>query len=91
MRVYNMTSNNGNTVPNQFIIQRGKTSTFQSYNTKIAVCTPKYITLDSSALDYSRTTSIYLYKFLGFTREEIKQRIKDGSVKVRNLNKPSGV
>ena len=90
MRVQNMTSDKGNTIANQFLIHTGDNTTFQSYKTRIAVRTPKYITLDTHALNYSRTTSVYLYKFLGLDRKEILQRIKDKTIRVRNLNRPNG-
>ena len=82
-----MISDKGNTIANQFIIHRGNTEVFQSYRTRIALITPKYVTIDRNALNYSRTTSKYLYGFLGLDRKEILQRVKDKIIRVRNLNK----
>lgn len=84
MRVENMVSNRGNYVPNQFIItdDDGR-EIFQSYETIIAIKDNGKIILDNDALDYSRTTSKYLYLFLGMNRKEI---IKDKNITYKNLN-----
>ena len=84
MKVQNMTSHNGNYVPNQFIIEDDKgRETFQSYETTIAIFDHGKITLDDNALHYSTTTSKYLYMFLGMDRKEI---LADKSIKYENLN-----
>jgi hypothetical protein len=66
---------------------------FQSYETVIAFkptqswrgsCNTIY--LDSDAWDYSRTTSKYRNQFLGMTTAQVKAGIKDGSIKLVNLN-----
>jgi hypothetical protein len=44
-----------------------------------------FITLDSNALDHSRTTNRYLYQFLGRTRKQILAEIRTGEIKVRDL------
>ena len=84
MKVQNMVSNRGNYVPNQFIItyDEGR-EIFQSYETIIAIKDKGKITLDNNALEYSRTTSKYLYLFLGMNRKEI---IKDKNITYKNLN-----
>ena len=84
MRVENMVSNRGNYVPNQFIItdDDGR-EIFQSYETTIAIKDNGKIILDSDALDYSKTTSKYLYLFLGMNRKEI---IKDKNITYECLN-----
>lgn len=51
-------------VKNQFIIHDKDVTIFQSYNTVIAKKTKTRTILDKKALDYSRTTSKYLYRFL---------------------------
>ena len=51
-------------VKNQFIIRDKDVTIFQSYNTVIAKKTKTRTILDKKALDYSRTTSKYLYRFL---------------------------
>ena len=78
MNVENMVSNRGNYIPNQFIItdDEGR-DIFQSYETIIAIKDKGKITLDNNALEYSRTTSKYLYLFLGMNRKEI---IKDKNI-----------
>ena len=84
MRVENMISNRGNYVPNQFIITDDKgRKFFQSYETIIAIVDDGEIILDSDALDYSRTTSKYLYLFLGMNRKEIKN---NKNITYKNLN-----
>jgi len=65
-KVINITNNNGNKAPNQFILSDGGTIYFQSYKTTIA----KYqiqgdkLTLDHYTHDMSRTTAKYLYIFV---------------------------
>ena len=85
--VSQMINNKGNAAANQFILNDGKKQTFQSYSTTIA---HQYnngsIVLDKQALDYSKTTSKHLFIFLGLDRKQIERRIKDKSIKLRNLN-----
>ena len=84
MKVENMVSNRGNYVPNQFIItdDDGR-EIFQSYETIIAIVDDGEIILDSDALDYSKTTSKYLYLFLGMNKKEIKN---NNNITYKNLN-----
>lgn len=84
MKVENMVSNRGSYVPNQFIItdDEGR-EIFQSYETIIAIKDNGKIILDSDALDYSKTTSKYLYLFLGMNRKEIKN---NKNITYKNLN-----
>ena len=88
MKVLNMTSRNGNQVPNQFIIDDGKKTVFQSYKTIVAVKENGKITLDSKALNYSATTTKYLKQFLGTTesKKQLQDKIKSGSYQVEDLN-----
>ena len=87
MKVNNLTSINGNLVINQFEIYHNGESFFQSYNTIIAKIDKNGKTiLDTYALEYSRTTSKYLFQFLGYDRKEILQLIKDKSIILKNLN-----
>lgn len=84
MKVENMVSSRGNYVPNQFIITDDKgREIFQSYETTIAIFDHGKITLDTDALDYSSTTSKYLYMFLGMNRKEIKN---NKNITYKNLN-----
>jgi|TARA_R110000824_G_scaffold65732_5_gene171049 hypothetical protein len=94
-RVENLRSSNNNFVANQFeIMQTNKRMSkriFQSYNT--IICEQRHdnkglsTTLDTHALQYSRTTSKYLYLFLGMNRKQIEEQIKENKIKLTNLNK----
>ena len=99
MKVSNMTSSRGNPVPNQFIITdhgRGalgnftERKRFQSYDSSIAVITTwpdeTRIELDSTYWNYSKTTSRYRNQFTGLTTAQTKAGIRDGSIKLVNLN-----
>jgi hypothetical protein len=88
MNVQNMTSNNGNKIPNQFIIQAPDGLYFQSYRTVIAfkpLAGPLH--LDRDRWDYSRTTSKYRNIFTGLTTKETERRIKSGEIVLVDLNK----
>ncbi len=88
MKISNLINSNNNAAPNQFILSDSKKQTFQSYSTIIA---QEYfngkIVLDKNALNYSKTTSKHLFLFLDLDRKEIESKIKDGSIKLTNLNK----
>ena len=91
MRVENIISNNGNMIPNQFIIDQGDKVTFQSYRSQIIdidyannelVVYPDYA--------YSRTTGKYRNKFLddqGFYEvadlQSLNKAIENGKVSIR--------
>ena len=82
-----MVNNNGNKVPNQFVITDAKGfTTFQSYETTIAKWTDNGLVLDTNAFDYSRTTSKYLYIFTNSDKKTLQLAIKNGRVSVQNLN-----
>jgi hypothetical protein len=101
MRVSNMEGRSGRPVANQFVIEDDDTETFQSYKTTIAV--KRYVartegqfvgvTLDHRALDYSVTTSRYLYQFLTersagtVDRASVKRAIASGTYAVADLNR----
>jgi len=89
-KVTNMLSNTGNPVPNQFVIMQGDVSTFQSYDSTIAIIDgnsyPRKITLDPDYYDYSATTMKYLSRFLGHGIAETRSNIKSGVYKTRSLN-----
>lgn len=93
IKVFNITNNNGNKVANQFIITdstKGKfRKIFQSYDSIIAIedISKDKITLDSYFWDYSVTTGKYRNQFLGEGINETRKKIKDGTYKLRNLNK----
>lgn len=63
MKVENMKSYKGNTVPNQFVITIGNATYFQSYQSTIAKVQDGRLTLGLH-LDYSPTTRRFLNKFL---------------------------
>ena len=90
MKVYNMTSKNGNKIANQFIIEGEGKETFQSYNSVIAVRDynniPCTTTLDINKWDYSVTTSKYRNMFLNETKKETERKIKEGIYKLADLN-----
>lgn len=89
MIIQNMTSRNGNKVPNQFIVTLPENvSIFQSYKTVIAQNRNGTIVLDSKALDYSATTTKYLKQFLGITesKKQLQDKIKSGFYQVEDLN-----
>ncbi len=89
LKVRNMESpRTGQPVANQFIIRGDDgTLTFQSYRTTIATEDAHgRVTLDDGALDYSVTTSKYLYRFLDADRKQVKARIADGTYAVADLN-----
>ena len=88
VKVENMISSRGNTVPNQFIIKTDEGNYFQSYKTIIALVenNPNKIILDNNALNYSRTTSKYLYQFLDMKKDEILLKIGEGKIILKDLN-----
>lgn len=64
MKIENMKSNQGNKVANQFILEFGNYTAFQSYNTLIAVYDHKNDTLYLDEKKYSVTTSKYTNIFI---------------------------
>jgi len=82
---------NINNRPNQFIIENGNESIFQSYNSIIAKIIdngfyPDTVYLDKKYWNYSKTTSKYRNIFLNMTTKEIENHIKKGFIKLINLN-----
>ncbi len=102
VRVKNMTSHNGNKIPNQFIIETDIdplsghcTEYFQSYNTIIAKREPPTfmskihngkVTLDPK-WDYSKTTGKYRNIFLDENKKQTQQKIDSSIYVVCDLNK----
>ena len=77
--IENLTSSNGNDVPNQFQIRFENGRAFQSYNSLIAIKSNGVIYLGSD-WDYSRTTMKYLNWWLGgYSKKEIEKGIKEGT------------
>ena len=81
MSIYNL-------APNQLVTDNGMTSTFKSYNTIIAVKTQRSVTLDTKALEYSKTTLKYLKEFLDTTatKKGLQYMIDAGHYKTEELN-----
>lgn len=87
-QVQNMTSHNGNTIPNQFEITTPEGIFFQSYRTMI-VFKPnngRKIQLDRKAWDYSVTTGKYRNIFLGERKADTERKIKSGEYELADLN-----
>ena len=86
VKVYNMTSPNGNKVANQFEIYTDKGKYFQSYKTIIALIDNKgQVFLDKYKWNYSRTTSKYRNIFLNDNTNSVKEKIKSGEYTVLKL------
>tara|TARA_S200002703_G_scaffold152574_1_gene153116 strand:+ start:194 stop:457 length:264 start_codon:yes stop_codon:yes gene_type:complete len=86
MKVENMTSTRGNTVPNQFIITDNGDEYFQSYRSIIAKRSEGKIYLDDYFWDYSVTTGKYRNEFLGEGIAETRKKIASGEYVLTNLN-----
>ena len=89
MKVSNMTSNSTNReIANQFdIVDNEGNIYFQSYSSIIIKKTPDGKTfLDESKWDYSKTTGKYRNMFLGETKKETLDKIKNGTYTLTNLN-----
>lgn len=90
MKVENMTSSNGNTIVNQFIIRDKNVIIFQSYNS--VICKEvnengtKKVYLDEKYWDYSKITGKYRNIFLGETKTETQKKIDNGTYILTNLN-----
>ena len=86
MKVQNMTSSNGNTIANQFIIYNDNEQFFQSYDSLIVKISQGKTFLDSNTWDYSKTTAKYRNQFLGETTKETQSKINSGEYILTNLN-----
>lgn len=75
--VKNMTSNNGNDIPNQFILPFSNGRVFQSYSSIIVYETGGKIYL-TDKWDYSTTTGKYRNQFLGEDKKTTEKKIKLG-------------
>lgn len=87
MKVRNMISAKGNKAANQFIIEDddNEKEYFQSYTTIIGRKSESGIALDPQ-WDCSKTTAKYTALWLGISTKEIRARIKDGKIKIKDLN-----
>ncbi len=86
MKVRNMTGRSGQPVKNQFIIEDAKSTTFQSYDSIIAMKSGGRTYLDKYRWDYSTTTGKYRNQFLGMNKKQIEQAIEDGAIYLVDLN-----
>ena len=86
MNVSNITNNNGNRVPNQFVISDNGANSFQSYASIIVKRSNGKIELDSYYWNYSKTTSKYRNIFLGETTKETQKKINSGEYLLADLN-----
>ena len=85
MKVQNMVSVNGNSIPNQFIINNGNVEVFQSYKTIVAKRENGLIYIDKDN-PFSVTTSKYLYQFLSVDSKTFKANMKAGKYDIQDLN-----
>jgi coproporphyrinogen III oxidase len=87
MKVQNMTSRNGNDIPNQFdIVADNGDRFFQSYNSIIVKRSKGKIYLDENKWDYSVTTGKYRNMYLGETKKETQTKIDSGEYILTDLN-----
>lgn len=90
MKVKNMTSAKGNKVANQFIIESGSETYFQSYDSIIVrksyAAGQAKVALDKKYWDYSATTGKYRNQFLGETKAETQRKIDSGEYILTDLN-----
>jgi len=86
MKVRNMESSKGNSIPNQFILDGDNFIAFQSYNTIIVKQQNGKIYLDKDRWNYSVTTGKYRNLFLGENRKQTERKIKSGEYILTNLN-----
>jgi len=92
VKVRNMEGRNGNSVPNQFVIETDEGDYFQSYKSIIAFipsfeCNDQVaVYLDRNKWDYSVTTGRYRNQFLGETKKETQDRIDGGEYALVDLN-----
>jgi len=86
MKVRNITGRSGQPVKNQFIIEDGKSTIFQSYDSIIAKKSGGRTYLDKDRWDYSTTTGKYRNQFLGMNKKQIEQAIEDGAIYLVDLN-----
>ena len=92
MKVSNMESSRGNTVPNQFTINHEGCVFFQSYQSVIVkIDKDRKVFLDEKTWDGSATTGVYRNQFLGENIAQTRKRIKSGEYTLVNLNGPEDV
>jgi len=87
MKIYNMQSDNGQPVANQFVCEHKGVTVFRSYAMVIAEKENGTTTLDPK-WNCSNATTKYLCRFLGegLKKKDIEKGIATGAYKVKNLN-----
>jgi hypothetical protein len=83
--IRNLTSSNGNFVPNQIVIRNESLRIFQSYDSIIVKIEEGQVYLDERYWNYSKTTSKYRNQFLGDSTKEIETKIKSGEYILTDL------
>jgi len=88
MKVENMISPRGNSIPNQLILTSDSKREFQSYDSKIVSIDFESgkVTLDRKYWNHSNTTSKYRNIFLNESSKETESKILSGEYKLSNLN-----
>jgi hypothetical protein len=90
LKVRNMTTDGGNTAPNQFIVIDGGITYFQSYDSiiikQINSMEGSQIYLDAYYWDYSRTTGKYRNYFLSEGISDTRKKIETGEYLLADLN-----
>ena len=86
MKVQNLRSSKGNVIANQYEIRTETAVYFQSYRSIIVKVESGKTYLDSIYWDYSKTTSKYRNIFLSESKKETKQKIKEGTYTLIDLN-----
>ena len=86
MKITNLTSPQGNQVPNQFEIRSENAIYFQSYDSIIVKIENGQTFLDATYWDYSKTTGKYRNIFLGEDKKRTEKKIKEGIYILTNLN-----
>jgi hypothetical protein len=84
--IQNLTSSNGNKVPNQIVIRNETLRIFQSYDSIIVKVEEGQVYLDETYWNYSKTTSKYRNRFLGDSTKEIESKIKSGEYILTDLS-----
>jgi len=84
--IQNLTSSNGNKVPNQIVIRNETLRIFQSYDSIIVKVEDGQVYLDETYWNYSKTTSKYRNRFLGDSTKEIESKIKSGEYILTDLS-----
>ena len=86
MKITNLTSPQGNKVPNQFEVETETSIYFQSYESVIVKIENEKTFLDSKFWNWSKTTAKYRNQFLRETTKETEKKIKEGIYILTDLN-----